>query len=155
MAARTTDREQILLAKFNAAKIAVLEGHSLEAINALRPLAEEADRSGLKYLSVECSIYLAEALLDSKDYARARPQLEDTLRTSEKLGLQSLLAKSHYFLAEAFRRSGSQAEASHHYSETRRILDDIRKEARSDDVLKRSDLATMYQESARWLNPKS
>jgi eukaryotic-like serine/threonine-protein kinase len=155
VAAKTTDREQILLAKFNVAKVSVKEGRSQEAIKALKPLAEEADRSGLKYLAVDSSIYLAQALLDSKDYSRARQQLEDSLRVSEKLGLQALLAKSHYFLAEALRLGGSQTEASHHYAEARRILDDIRKEAHSDEVLKRNDLATIYQESARWQNPKT
>ena len=53
-------------------------------------------------------------------------------------------------MGEALRLSGNQAEASRHYAEAHRMLDDIRKEARSDDVLKRSDLATIYQESARW-----
>jgi len=155
VAAKTTDREQILLAKFNVAKIAVREGRSQEAIKTLKPLAEEANRLGLKYLAVESSIYQAQALLDSKDYSHARPQLEDSLRVSEKLGLQALLAKSHYFLAEALRLGGGQAEAAHHYAEARRILDDIQKEAHSDEVLKRNDLATIYQEAARWQNPKT
>ena len=154
VAAKTTDREQILLAKFNVAKIAVKEGRSQEAIKTLKPLTEEADRLGLKYLAVESSIYLAQALLDSNNYSHARPQLEDSLRVSEKLGLQALLAKSHYFLAEALRLGGSPAEATHHYAEARRILDDIQKEAHSDEVLKRNDLATIYQEAARWQNPK-
>jgi len=155
VAARTTDREQVVLSKLNLAKVAVKEGRFPEAIKLLKPLAEEADRSGLKYLSVECSLQLAEALIQSKDYARARQQLEDSLRASEKLGLQTLLAKTHYLLAEALRLSGNQAEASHHYAEAHRILDDIRKEARSDDVLKRSDLATIYRESTRWQAPKT
>jgi len=155
VAAKTTDREQILLAKFNVAKVAVKEGRPQEAMKTVKPLAEEADRLGLKYLAVESSIYLAQALLDSKDYAHARQQLEDSLRVSEKLGLQAMLAKSHYFLAEALRLGGSPAEAPHHYAEARRILDDIRSEAHSDQVLKRNDLATIYQEAARWQNPKS
>ena len=154
-AARTTDREQILLSKFNLAKVAVKEGRSRESLSALRGLAEQADGSGLKYLSVECSIYLAEALISGKDYSRARQELEGNLRNSEKLGLQTLLAKTHYLLAEALRLSGNQVEAARHYAEAHRILDDIRKEARSDDVLKRSDLATIYQESARWQNPRT
>jgi tetratricopeptide (TPR) repeat protein len=155
VAARSTDREQILLSKLNLAKIAVKEGRLQEVIKVLKPLAEEADRSGMKYLSVECGLHLAEALIQSKDYSRARQQLEDSLRASERLGLQALTAENHYLLAEALRLSGGQAEASHHYAEAHRILDDIRKEASSDDVLKRSDLATIYQESARWQVPKT
>jgi len=34
-----------------------------------------------------------------------------------------------------------------------RILDEIRKEAHSDDIVKRSDLATIYQESGRRQTP--
>ena len=36
-----------------------------------------------------------------------------------------------------------------------RLLDEIRKEANNDSVLKRNDLAAIYQESARWQGPKS
>jgi len=152
VAAHTTDREQILLSKLNLAKLAVKEGRNREAIKVLQPLAQEADRSGLKYISVACSLNLAEALIQSKDYSHARQQLEDSLRTSEKLGLQTFLAESHYLLGDTLRLTGNQAEATHHYAETHRILDDIRKEARRDDVVKRSDLASAYQESARQMN---
>jgi hypothetical protein len=62
------------------------------------------------------------------------------------------MAESHYLLGEALRLSGGQAEAAHHYAESHRILDDIRKEAHRDDVVKRSDLATAYQESGRQSN---
>jgi len=150
VAARTTDREQVVLSKLNLAKVALKKDHSQEAIKVLKPLAEDADRSGLKHLSVECSLYQAEALIASKQYPQARELLDRARRNSESLGLQVSLAKSHYLLGETLRLSGNQAEAPHHYAEAHRILDDIRKEARSDDVLKRSDLATIYQGSTRW-----
>ena len=149
-ATRSKDRQQTVISTFNLAKVAVQQGRWQQAINSMKGLAQQADRAGLKNLSVECSVYLGEAFLNSKDYSRARQQLQDSLRDSEKLGMQALLAKSHYLLATNLRLSGNQAEASHHYTEAHRILDDIRKEAHSDDVLKRSDLATIYQESTRW-----
>ena len=34
----------------------------------LRPLIQQADDSGLKYTSVECSIFMAEAMMQSHDY---------------------------------------------------------------------------------------
>ena len=37
-----------------------------EAISSLRSLAQEADSLGLKYFSVECSIYVGEALVNNK-----------------------------------------------------------------------------------------
>ena len=147
VAAKTTDREQILTSKFNLAKLTVREGRSRDAVKILGPLAEEADRSGLKHLSVDCLLYQGEALTQSKDYSGARDVLTRGLRNGEKLGLQALVAKSHYLLAEALRLSNNQDEASRHYADAHRILDEIRKEANSDSVLKRSDLSTIYQES--------
>ena len=150
VASHTTDREQGLLSKFNLAKVNVKAGRSKEMVGTLQTLAEQTDRLGLKYLSVECSVYLAEALINNKDYSGARQEIDRILRSSEKLGLQTSLAKSHYLLGEALRLSGKQADASLQYTEAQRILDQIRKEAGTDDVLKRSDLATIYQESAHW-----
>ena len=92
----------------------------------------------------------AKALYAAFDYEGARQELETSLRLSDNLGLQVLLAKTQYFLATALRLGGSQSEASHYYSEAHRILDDVRKESNNDAVLKRSDLAPVYQDSARW-----
>ena len=151
----TTDREQTLITKFNLAKVAVMEGRSRQELSALQALAEESDRSGFKYLSVECSVYLGQALIAAKEYPRAQESLQRTLTIAEKLGLQISLAKAHYLLAEALRLSGAPSEAPHHYGEVRRILDDVGKEAHSDTLLKRSDLAKMYQESASRQGPTS
>ena len=153
--AHNTDREQTLVTKFNLAKVAVMQGRSGEQFNSLQSLAEQADRSGLKHLAVECSLYLGQALITAKQYSRAQEVLQRALDSSDKLGLQVSLAKSHYLLAEALRLGGSAAEAPHHYAEARRILDDVTKESRSDTLLKRSDLAKLYQESAQRQGPRT
>ena len=155
VAAHTTDRGQILVSKFNLAKVNVMEGGSRDSVAALQTLAEQAEQSGLKYVSVEASLVLAQALINNKDYARARRELDSSLRNSEKLGLQASLAKSHFLMGEALRLSGNQTDAVLHYSEAHRILGDIHKEAHTDDVMKRSDLAAIYQESAKWEGPTS
>ena len=98
---------------------------------------------------------MAEAVIASKQYSQARDLLDRTRRNSENLGLQVLLAKSQYLLAEVLRLSGNQTEAAQHYAAAHQTLDDIRKEARTDDFLKRSDLSVIYQQSARWQSPKS
>jgi tetratricopeptide (TPR) repeat protein len=144
----TTDREQTLLTKFNLAKVAVMQGHFREQFRTLQSLAEEADRSGFKHLSVQCTIYLGQALIAAKEYSRAQEVLQRTVANSERLGLQVSLATGHFLLAEALRLGGTQGEASNHYAQARRILDEIGKEAHSDTLLKRSDLARIYQESA-------
>ncbi|MHB8216547.1 MAG: protein kinase domain-containing protein [Candidatus Sulfotelmatobacter sp.] len=149
----TTDREQTLLTKFNLAKIAVMQGHSREEFRTLQTLAEEADRAGFKHLAVECNLYLGQALIAAKEYSRAQEVLQRTLANAEKVGLQVSLAKGHYLLAEALRLGGTQGEAPRQYAETRRILDEVGKEAHSENLLKRSDLARIYQESVNRQSP--
>ena len=149
VAGHSTDREQVLLSKFNLAKVDLEQGRAHATIAIFQTVGQQADQLGLKYLGVECSIHLARALIADKDYSGARQELERTVRDSDKLGLQASLAKSNYYLAEALRLGGNQADAASHYAVAQRILDGIRKEARTDDVLKRSDLASIYQQPAR------
>jgi len=150
LASKTADRRLILTAKFNLARVAVRLGRSRETVSTLRKLAEEADALGLKYVSVECSVYLGEALVNAKNYPESSQEVNRALARSEKLGLQPLQAKSHYLLATALRLTGNGAEASRHYANAHRILDEINKEAKSDTLLKRADLAPIYAESAKW-----
>ena len=110
----------------------------------LQSLAQEADSMGLKYASVECSIYLAEASIGMKNYSAAKTGLRDALNNSEKLGSQDLLAQSHFQMARALELSGSSAEAQDQFKQARQIADGIQKEARSDTITKRSDLSPIF-----------
>ncbi|OLE21179.1 MAG: hypothetical protein AUI36_34495 [Cyanobacteria bacterium 13_1_40CM_2_61_4] len=149
-AGRTTDRRLVLISKFNLAKVAVKEGRSRAAVSELRGLAGQADALGLKYVSVECSVYVGEALVNAKDYSQAGQELDRALARSEKLGLEALQAKSQHLLATALRLTGNGAEASRHYADAHRILDEMSAEAKSDTLLKRADLGPIYAESAKW-----
>jgi len=149
IASHTSDRQLILLAKVNQAKLAVKQSGSASAANTLRGLSDEADTLGLKYLSVECSVYLAEALINMKSYAKAEQELQRALNRSDKLGLKSLLAQSHYLLGRDLQSSGNASEAASHFTEARRIMDDIKKESGGDTVTKRSDLAPIYAEAGK------
>jgi cytochrome c-type biogenesis protein CcmH/NrfG len=88
--------------------------------------------------------------VNAKNYPESSQEVNRALARSEKLGLQPLQAKSHYLLATALRLTGNGAEASRHYANAHRILDEINKEAKSDTLLKRADLAPIYAESAKW-----
>ena len=149
-ASRTKDRDKVLASKIGLAKVAMREGRSREAISTLKALAQEADSLGLKYLSVECSVDLGEALVNNKDYSRARQELEPALGKAEKLGLRTLLAKDHYLLATALRAAADGTEATTHYREALRLLDEIRKEAGAEKVIERADLKPIYTDSTRW-----
>jgi|SRR5690242_10519481 eukaryotic-like serine/threonine-protein kinase len=150
-ASRIKDRDRVLESKIGLAKIATAEGHSLEARKSLKNLAQEADSLGSKYLSVECSVDLGEALLGSRDYSNARQELDAALGRAEKLGLRTLLVRTHYLLAAVLRATGNSAEAASQYRETLRLLDESRKEAGAENVIERADLKSAYSESTRWL----
>jgi tetratricopeptide (TPR) repeat protein len=137
----TTEREVILLSKLNLAKSAVKEGRNQAAIGPLKALVLETDALGLKYLSTEAALDLAEALLNTHQYPAARKELEAALRTSEKLGLQALLARGHHLLGRTLELTGSRAEASRHFTDARRILEAIHQESGTDAILQRADLS--------------
>ena len=66
-ATRSKEPDKILIAKTNLAKVEVQEKRAQEAIASLRPLIQQADDLGLKYVSVESSIFMAEAMMQSRD----------------------------------------------------------------------------------------
>jgi hypothetical protein len=70
---------------------------------------------------------------------------------SDKLGARVLLIRSHFLLADVLRLTGNSPEASNHYREAVRLLDEISKEPGADKVVERTDLKPIYQESTRWL----
>ncbi len=145
--AKTGNKRVELLSRVNLVKCSIAEGRYRPAIEGLNKLAEESDSLGLKHLSVECSVYLGQALIEAKQYAQAKQELERALARSEKLGLRALRARSHYLLASALKSTGNAAEAARHFEEARRILEEIRKEAKTDDVVKRADLAPILAEA--------
>jgi tetratricopeptide (TPR) repeat protein/predicted Ser/Thr protein kinase len=149
-ASQIKNRDQVLESKIGQAKAAIAQGRAREASKSLPTLTGEADSLGSKYLSVESSVELGEALLNSKDYARARQELEATLGRAEKLGLRALLARNHYLLAATLRAGGDGAEASGHYRDALRLLDEIRKEAGAEKTMERADLKPIYEECTRW-----
>jgi eukaryotic-like serine/threonine-protein kinase len=144
------EKEVVLLSKLNSAKCVVHEQRAPAPIASLNEVAQNADEIGLKYLSTQARLTLAEAFLNSHQYAAAKKEIETALRTSEKLGLQALLARSHYLLARTLEFSGSgNAEVASNYADARRILDSIRQESGSDSVVNREDLKPISLQSVR------
>jgi serine/threonine protein kinase/Tfp pilus assembly protein PilF len=139
------EKDMVLLSKFNAAKCAVEEKRYQAAMAPLKAVVKEADAVGLKHTSTEATLALAEAFLDTHQYPAARKELETSLNACEKLGLQALLARSHYLLGRTLELSGSggAAEAAPHYATAKRMLETIRQESGSDDIRKRQDLAAI------------
>ena len=140
-ASRTTDARLTLLTKINLVKLAVPQGRGSSAVGQLRTLSAQADTMGLKYLSIQCSVLLGQALTDQNQYAQAQRELGGAVTRSEKLGLRALLAQSHFLLARALELSGHAADASPHYAQALQIAQSIQEEAKTDRIATRSDLA--------------
>jgi len=148
-ATRSKEPERILIAKVALAKISAPEESLPQAISNFHKLMQEADDQGVPNVSVECSIYMAEAMIRNHDNERARQELERALQRADKIGLKPLSVKAHYLLGNAMRASGNELEAQQHYLTTTQMLDDMRKEPGSDKILQRSDFKTMYDEATR------
>jgi len=148
-ATRSKEPDTILNAKADLAKVEVQEKRFQEAIPNLRQMVQKADELGLKYTSVECSIFLGDAMMRTHDAAHARQQLERALLLSDKLGMQPLSARAHYLLAVLARDSGSAGDARNHYAEVIRLLENMKKDPGAEKLLERSDFKSMYDESLR------
>jgi tetratricopeptide (TPR) repeat protein len=141
VASSAGDRVLILLSRANGARALVRSRRAAGATRSLNQLADEADRLGLKYLAVACSVDLAEAFLSANQQAAARRELDRALGKSEKLGLQMLLARAHYLSATG----AAPADARRHIEEAQRIVDRLRREPQADRLAERADIRPIYQ----------
>jgi eukaryotic-like serine/threonine-protein kinase len=151
LASKGTARDNILVSKLNLDKVAMADGHSQLVINELRALSEEADHLGIKHLAVESSVDMAAAMVNAKDYAHARQELERVLGTSERLGSRLQTARIHYLLGTVIRMTdASAAGAAGQYAQALKLLDDIKKEAGAEHVMDRVDLRAIYDDATHW-----
>ncbi len=147
-ASHTSDAHLTLLAKVNLAKIAVKEGKGSAAVSQLRQLSQQADSMGMKYLSIQCSVLLGEALAAQKRYPTAQRELEGAITRSEKLGLRTLQAQAHFQLGRTLELSGHASDASTQYAQAQQIAKSIQEEAKSNAIASRSDLAPIFAHRA-------
>jgi tetratricopeptide (TPR) repeat protein len=151
-ASQGKDKEQLLTAKLNLARLTIAEGRAQAAIPDLRAIVQQADSLNLKYLSLQGSVAMAEAMINTKDYARARQELERQLSKSEKLGSRLETARIHYLLGNAMRLGGGTSDAAGQYQQALRLFDDMKKEPGAEKLLNRADLRPMYDDSTHWVS---
>jgi tetratricopeptide (TPR) repeat protein len=140
VATRSKSRELLAIARFNLAKLGVVQGRSPSVIPILKKQVEEFDSLGLKARSVRASIYLAEALLATTKPAEAQRELDHAMNRAEKLSLLVELARAHYLLAKA----SKPTEAAPHYKEAARILQSLATQEGVSHILDRHDLKNIY-----------
>jgi tetratricopeptide (TPR) repeat protein len=139
-ASRIADREIMLTSKFDLVKLSAGTKNAQSSIATLESIRESANSTGLKYLSLRCSIYLSKAQIQSKKYEQARVELQRALVAAEKLGAEDLLAQCHALLGQLAALQGNSVEYQRQHQEAVRILIGIQEEAHS-DLQGRSDLA--------------
>jgi len=149
-ASRATDPGEVLISKLRVAEAAIGEGKTPSLVREFRNLTQQADSRNLKYLSLESSADMAEAMIQSKDYSHAQQELRADLSKSEKLGARYQTAYIHYLLASALRLSGNSEEARGHYRQALSLIDDMRKEPGAEKLTGRSDLKSICDESVHW-----
>jgi len=142
-ASKDVDIDVALLSKFNVAKCAVEEKNGRATAASLRALTQTADAAGLKNIATEARLLTAQALLNGRQYAAAKSELDAALAASEKLGLLASQARSQFLLGRALELAGNPADASTHYAAARRILDGIKQESGKELISKRQDLAAI------------
>jgi tetratricopeptide (TPR) repeat protein/predicted Ser/Thr protein kinase len=144
------EKDVVLLSKYNSAKCMIEEKRFQQAITPLKAVVQNADAVGLKNVSTEATLSLADALMGAHQYLAAKKEIETAQTTSEKLGLQVLQARSQYLLGRVMELSGNAtAEAAPHYATAKRMLASIRQESGSDGILKREDLSSISSPPAR------
>jgi eukaryotic-like serine/threonine-protein kinase len=146
-AVRSKEPDTILLAKVDLAKLHIQEKSAPETISSLRQMIQQADEIGLKYTSVECSIFVAEAMMQNRDYSHAQQELQNTLLLSDQLGTQPLSARAHYLLGKMEQVSGNSNDARDNYREALGLLDTMKKDPGAEKLLQRADFKAIYDES--------
>ena len=149
VATRAKSRQLLAVTRFNMAKLDVVQNRSAAAIPVLKKLVEESDTLGLKALSVQSSVYLAQALLAGKNTADAQKELERAMNRAEKLGLMVEQARAHYLMGELLSVGGKTKEYVPQYQEAVRILESISKENGAGRLLDRSDLKDVYRNAVK------
>jgi tetratricopeptide (TPR) repeat protein len=148
---KAKDPEKALVARIALSRDDIAQGRAAAAASALKALAQQADRQGLKSEAVQASVDLGEALARNKAYPQATQELERALTSSQKLGLQWLEARSDYLLGGVLRQSGNSKLAADYYRAAISKWDEQQKEAGNPSFLSRADLAPMYQDAQRAL----
>jgi hypothetical protein len=84
-----------------------------------------------------------------KQYGDAQRDLQRALGRIEGLNLRVLQAKTHALLGTIFAETGKAPDARRQRTQALRMFEELRKEAGTDRVLARSDLAAALKEAQR------
>jgi len=131
----------VLAVRVDIARNELMSDNAARAVPILEATVGEAQSRGAAYLVTRCTISLSSAQLANGLIEEAETGLRRALREAENMGASPLVAESHHLLAEALRSAGNDEDAERQAEKAVQILDEIREEAGSDDLLRRTDLS--------------
>ncbi len=148
LATHAKDGEELLSAKVGGFSIAVAQGRYQEA---LRSIETQLDSKGSTpaHIALQMHLDLARAAIGLKDYVRANHALEQELPGAQRAGVRYGLATIYYLLGTSARLSGSAERAGDYYRESAQLLEGIRSDSGAQNIMRRPDFKTMYDESNR------
>jgi serine/threonine protein kinase/Tfp pilus assembly protein PilF len=149
VAARAKNREQGVLARFGTARLDVMQGRGSSAVAVLQKLVQETDSIGLKALSVEASLYLAQSLIAANKPQPAQQELDRALNRADKLGLIIEQARAHYLMGELASVGAKTSQYVPQYREAVRLLESVSQQQGAGHLLDRSDLKGIYQDAMK------
>jgi len=129
---RSSARVLTLTNRFNLARLLVAEGHAQQAIPVLTSIRDETTKNGPKYLAVHSLLWLGTALLRTKNYAKTKDLLQNTLLQAEKLGLLAVQAQAHAVLAKVCEQEKNTAEAEREKKLAMQLFQEIQTESHFD-----------------------
>ncbi len=142
-AEKSKDRSVALTAQVRLARVDSAQHSPKLTAQSAGQLVEQADRLGLKYLALEASLVQAQVLLRSGATQRALDVASRVDAASARSGYRMLNVFAHGIEAQA-----APKHAAEHYSTARSLLAEIRKDAKDDAILHRSDLVALNEAAA-------
>jgi eukaryotic-like serine/threonine-protein kinase len=145
------DKTLTAAAQLGLAQVTLRQGREREAAKLLSSLLEKklpATRS----ISIQIATTYADALIRTKDAARAKQILLANLGDVEKAGMRPQAATIYYLLGLAAKSHGDMEEAASYSSQAVKAIDAIRAEPGGDKILQRADLSALYQDSSQTLS---
>ena len=147
LATQAKDNEALLLSKVNMARVAIAEGRFPEALRALQPLTKATAPA---YLSSRMNLAAAQAAIGMKDSKQANHESGASADRAQRAGMRFDLATIYYLLGTSARLNGNADHAADYYREAAQQLDGIRGDPGAENILRRTDVKVMYDESNRW-----
>ncbi len=149
IATKLKSREQVAYSRFGLARLDVLQGKGNTAISVLQKLVDETDSIGLKALSVQASVYMAQAQITAHQPGAAQQGLDRALNRADKLGLIIEQAQAHYLLGKLADAAGQKAQSVAQYRQTVQLLENASKDPGVGHLLDRADLKSIYQDALK------